>query len=166
MDEETEEFVRLLPAVTNRSEALALFAIMGVESGETFTLEEYRQAASSLQGYHEATGADITAALGFLEGKKMNIEDMAYQISLDVVWEGVPDEKRKAAVEIVSLYNKGAVRVSDFEFAGAIVQSYKAYAATHPSNLFIRDEDMSLISMIYAAGRIAGIRHERKRNTA
>lgn len=72
MNDIETEFAQLLPAVTrnpDRSEALAFFAILGYESGELYTPEEYGRAAASLREYREATGADIAAALDFLNAR-------------------------------------------------------------------------------------------------
>ena len=71
-DNSVQELARRLNGVLKKidtSQAIALFAIMGLDIVDTFTPEEYSRAAARLREYHEATGADIATALDLLKAR-------------------------------------------------------------------------------------------------
>ena len=71
-DNSVQELARRVNDVLKKidiSQAIAWFAIMGLDIVDTFTPEEYSRAADSLREYHEATGADISAALDLLKAR-------------------------------------------------------------------------------------------------
>lgn len=74
MNDTETQFAKLVPIALQgpdrRSKALSLYAIVGYDSGEAYTPEEYSRAADLLREYHEATGARITEALEFLKARE------------------------------------------------------------------------------------------------